>query len=848
MLSVALLGMGAVQADDTNATVTVDDDIEIDGTDAAMTFADLNCQINETPEDGVLDLYGGYRYNSTSDELLADGATISKDITIVGKNNAYIDGSGAARGLNIDSNCRVVLENLTFKNGYSQNHGGAIRLGDNSTLVIRNCIFTNNSVYNSNGGAIFCRPGTDVDISDSVFENNTSIRESDLEWVEFKNGMGSVLTMTLNSSLRLVNSIFSNNNAYLSTILVVSYYNGKSNLSTLYVRNCTFENNTAISNTVLYSDELGKADIIDSVFKNNVAHEGGGIVTLDTATGSTVQNCLFDNNTAIRGGALYIHVFEDSYSSNVSVTGCNFTNNFAGTGGAIFSRHGSVNITGCNFVNNSCEGNGGGVYTIYGNLNLDNSNFSGCNASYGGAVYSRYGFVKISKCNFNMNLCEMYGGAIYSLEALLELKDSDFSRNLAVNGGAICSKRTEINATRSKFNDNYANTSGGGVYLSNSQANTLNCYFNNNTCLANGGGLYSLYGVLNLDKSNFNANVAKYGGALYLRSENSTVNDVAFTDNYALSCAGAVFSKIENVTVSKCTYSNNSDPRGRDVYSLFLGDISQTGFYYSKVVLNINIKSIWGVTLTQKIKLTFNGTEVYQTGWLTADSKGNLNIVVPNDLKVGNYSLTVKMDSGVLIPDTANVTVVEAPSKITAAKLTTSYKSDKMFAIRVMNAVTKKYLAGAKVSLKVFTGKNYKVYKLTADKNGLIKFNTSKLSTGSHSVEISFSGENMINSSLKTSIKINKASASISYPKSVKKSKKISVTVKNKLSKKVIKKTKFTVKIYTGKKYKTVKATTNSKGVLTIATKKLTRGSHKIVVTLKNTNYNVNNYFYVKVK
>ena len=60
------------------------------------------------------------------------------------------------------------------------------------------------------------------------------------------------------------------------------------------------------------------------------------------------------------------------------------------------------------------------------------------------------------------------------------------------------------------------------------------------------------------------------------------------------------------------------------------------------------------------------------------------------------------------------------------------------------------------------------------------------------------------------------------------------VTVKNTKTKKVIKGVKLTLKVYTGKKYKTYTVKSNSKGIAKLNVKSLTVGTHKVVVNSAN--------------
>ena len=59
---------------------------------------------------------------------------------------------------------------------------------------------------------------------------------------------------------------------------------------------------------------------------------------------------------------------------------------------------------------------------------------------------------------------------------------------------------------------------------------------------------------------------------------------------------------------------------------------------------------------------------------------------------------------------------------------------------------------------------------------------------------------------------------------------------------------KLKIKVYTGKKYKIYKLKTNKKGVAKLNTKKLKRGSHKVVITSGNSNYKVSAKSTIKIK
>jgi hypothetical protein len=194
------------------------------------------------------------------------------------------------------------------------------------------------------------------------------------------------------------------------------------------------------------------------------------------------------------------------------------------------------------------------------------------------------------------------------------------------------------------------------------------------------------------------------------------------------------------------------------------------------------------------------------------------------------------------------MTVDKLPCKISVKKLTTTYKSGKTLKVYLKDSKTNKYLKGIKIKLKVYTGKKYKIYTYATDKNGLIKFSSSKLAVGNHKIIVYSTDGNIKLSKVTTSLNIKKATAKMTYPKSVKKTSKIKITIKNKASGKAIAKNKFKVKVFTGKKSKIYNLKTDSKGIIKVPTKKLKNGGHKITVELKNKNYSIYKKFTVKIK
>jgi predicted outer membrane repeat protein len=131
-----------------------------------------------------------------------------------------------------------------------------------------------------------------------------------------------------------------------------------------------------------------------------------------------LTNCVFENNSASRGGAV-----ENTSSSAPVFKNVQFIKNSAtGTstvsgGGAMFSNGNSrPELSSVIFTENSSSTTGGAVSNIAGRLKMVNAVFSNNTATdYGGAYYSYYGtYDSISNTTFVNNSAQQ-GGAIYLL-------------------------------------------------------------------------------------------------------------------------------------------------------------------------------------------------------------------------------------------------------------------------------------------------------------------------------------------------------------------------------------------------------------------------------------------------
>ncbi len=151
------------------------------------------------------------------------------------------------------------------------------------------------------------------------------------------------------------------------------------------ISNCIFENNQATEGGALRADASSQPLLKNCLFRNNAAAMQGGAVLAEG--GLELQDCAFENNTALIGGAL-----AGSARTDLRITGSSFLQNVAGnTGGALHLNAGRAVVSGTVLAENS-GGLGGSALSLHdARVTLEACTLVGNTADSEGAVVACQG-------------------------------------------------------------------------------------------------------------------------------------------------------------------------------------------------------------------------------------------------------------------------------------------------------------------------------------------------------------------------------------------------------------------------------------------------------------------------
>ncbi len=219
----------------------------------------------------------------------------------------FIDNSSGygGGGIGIDGYSSSLLSQCVFENNKAETYGGGIYNSDDCNVIINKCIFNCNSA-GSGGGAIFNKGDNVTPTYDCLFTNN----KADLG--------GAILNS--NDCNYLINSCRFNGN--LANNNGGGIYNRARSSPTLL--NCEFSGNIARNQGgAIHSSYQCNAIVKNCSLNGNKAYEGG-VIFVQRETDITILNCIFRDNSAIKGSNLYLalYIWDKLYGSSVSVSYC----------------------------------------------------------------------------------------------------------------------------------------------------------------------------------------------------------------------------------------------------------------------------------------------------------------------------------------------------------------------------------------------------------------------------------------------------------------------------------------------------------------------------------------------
>lgn len=558
---------------------------------------------------------------------------------------------GGAIGV-LSSNNRVYIKDSTFKNNIATVRGGALCFSDRSNVVdIINCLFVNNTVQTEHsmsdtlctGGAIYSGGNTSLVVSNSSFGQNSA-------------GCAGAVYNANNGTLIINSSSFTSNRAEYESKLG---YGGAIMIGNgfLTVKKSTFRYNYALNGGAISINSGTNASIFSTLFYNNHARETGGAIScfadllIDNTTFTSnkadkyggafynigasdiisINNTIFTSNKATNnkiityGGAICGRGFMSVYN----ITNSRFNNNLASYGGAISSESTYLTWTLKNtqFNNNVAKyasSRGGAFYmeSIRSQAYIEacsfkNNTLAGGGKSYGGAIsiFGKENIISVRSTYCNGNLAQ-YGGALYNhMDNYLVVANSEFIKNKAPGkwgrGGAIFAN-DDLRILDSVFLDNSAGFAGGAIFVNKTCQIVGSSLYNNKAGNNNGNNIYSTtqvkgeynwWGYNNISmikKNNYNVNddcPIVFSGHIYNCRYNPISNVTIYTvyaDTYFYNDNGTLRSTTHVIPPRNITIFNNKTPQTKTV------ELNYKGYYQyiipGKVYTTINVR-LDGTTL-----------------------------------------------------------------------------------------------------------------------------------------------------------------------------------------------------------------------------------------------------------
>lgn len=539
---------------------------------------------------------------SKGDVTLTRGSDFAGDIFVVGQ-NASGDLCSEKTILSIGA--------------YESEEGGTLTINGNSE----------NMTVDVLGTAIFVCTSAQADLYDGLTVTNCK-KVGNERALDSKHGLsntayvgGAVAILAKSSFMNIYGGTYTNNsvNTSGSSVYGGAFYN----FATMTVYGGLFEGNSANRAGAFYNYRT--LTIYNAEIRDNTSSTAGGAIYLPASTGAKLylggnneianSSVIFANNTAgTIGGAILS-------SGRVTVENTVFEGNSAGKGGALYGTgsYNAINITNSSFKSNSSTEYGGAIYcTSHNTLDIEkdliitNSTFEGNSSDNGGAIALANNTVaSISNSLFKENSADTFGGVISVEGASLTVDNVEFDSNSAVSAGILYfNDGSTVVLNKIDAHNNAVTNYGGAIYGLSSNLSIYNSSFKDNSAKAGSAIYLSTDAVANIYGSNFTKNIcaeSNTGNAgaifVYTGAVSTVIHSCTFTQNASSGLGGGIFvSGKSNLTLYNITAIENSASKGGFMYETTAGTVvTLSGLTVSGNTATVGGPIIWGNTANAKM-------------------------------------------------------------------------------------------------------------------------------------------------------------------------------------------------------------------------------------------------------
>ena len=528
-----------------------------------LTFTNVNFTNNQATSRAYTMFHGNQVVNPKGGAIHIQGVNdISFDHIIFEGNNAFVDSPSDAyynrftniRGgaVSIDSATNLVMNNTVFINNYAKNIAGAMYLSGISNSVFTNLNFTGNHLETdakASGGAIYASATAEnFNLTNiNLIDNGIIFTFKDVGSSYIARSIYGGVAYLAGSNIGLYNVNITNNTIYTPSGPLKS---GDVCMGMVHLTgsNLTFDgvNFTGNDINVPVNDNVG----------------GSAISASNAVNGVAVRNVLFENNTSVGKGAVYI-----LGKSNFIFNNTKFIRNNGTEGAAIHASADNVTIVNSIFENNTATKTGSAIYLSGSNHNLYDLNITGnrlCSngaTALGGALsLNNLKNSEIRDINIIGNKDDATSAEVAAIYAN-KISDVKFDNVMVINNtgykSAVILFKTPSNVTicNSNFTGNaLASTSMTSVISTDDVISVDNCVFKDN--LVNNAEIYLKASMvqdsyLRVSSCVFYNPFGKY--YIYAQYRQVNISDIDFHD---FTGVNAIYLYTSGGVISDCNFTN----------------------------------------------------------------------------------------------------------------------------------------------------------------------------------------------------------------------------------------------------------------------------------------------------